>query len=385
MGAFPRIKAALIGCGAISEKYLTNITQKFHVLELVGCSDLIPERSEKRAAEYGLQQMTNQEIYENPEIQIVLNTTYPLSHYEVTKAALLAGKHVYTEKMLAVTLEEGQELVALAKERGLLFTAAPDTFLGSGWQTARKLLDDGMIGEPVAAFGVCIRSYQDYGETDTQPKPFVFAPGGGIPFDMGGYYLHNMINLFGGIARVAGFARTRNPERTYQNPRHPRFGEQFSVETPNTMGASLEFQNGTIANLTITSEAAVFPTPYFEVHGSEGSLTLFDPNDFGGKILLRRNTTETAVEMPILYPYGEECRGIGAADMAYALLQGKKPRVDAEVGLHAFEAVHGILKSCADSKVHQMQSACARPQPLPLIPAAGTGYEAMWAAEMAEK
>ena len=165
MGTFRRIKAALIGSGAISEKYLTNITKKFHVIDMVGCSDLIPERSAQRAEQFGIRQMTNEEILSDPTIEIVVNTTYPLSHYEVTKAALLAGKHVYTEKMLAVTLEEGLELCELAKEKGLMLTTAPDTFLGGGWQTARHMIDTGLIGTPIGALGVCIRSYQDHGDT----------------------------------------------------------------------------------------------------------------------------------------------------------------------------------------------------------------------------
>lgn len=375
MSKFRRVKVALIGSGAISKNYLTNITEKFHVIEMVGCSDLIPERSAKRSEEYDIRQMTNDEILSDPEIEIVINTTYPLAHYEVTKAALTAGKHVYTEKMIAVTLEEGKELVEIASNKNLLFTTAPDTFLGGGWQTARHLIDSGVIGDPVSALGVCIRSYQDHGEMYREPKSFVFSGGGGIPFDMGGYYLHNMINLFGSIDRVSGFVQTRRAERPYTNPRHPKFGEDFTIDSPNTLSGSLEFDSGTLGTLTITSEASVGSKPRFEVFGTQGNLTLFDPNDFGGKILLQRNTHSEPMEMPSLFPYSEECRGMGVADMAYALINKRKPRASAEVGFHAFEAILGMWESCDKGTVYKMESSCERPSCLPLKALAGTAYE----------
>ncbi|HIS49484.1 MAG TPA: Gfo/Idh/MocA family oxidoreductase [Candidatus Gallacutalibacter pullistercoris] len=377
--AFRRVKTALIGSGAISKSYLTNMTQKFHVLDVVGCSDIIPERSAKRAEEFGIRQMTNEEIWNDPDIEIVVNTTYPKSHYEVTRKSLEAGKHVVTEKMIAVTLEEGRELVELARSRNLMLATAPDTFLGGGWQTARHLIDAGFIGEPVSVYGVCIRSYQDHSDTFREPKSMVLSAGGGIPFDMGGYYLHNMINLLGPLTRVSGFMQTRNPVRPYTNPRHPKFGETFTVDSPNNMAAALEFACGTIGTLTITSEAAgyMFGDPRVEVHGTQGSLILFDPNDFGGKITLRRNTQEQPAEMPIMFPFSEECRGIGAADLAYALLNGRKPRADCSIGLHAFEAVHGIWKSSDEGIMYTMQSTCERPEALPFVALAGSAYEAI--------
>ena len=375
MGSFRRIKAALIGSGAISEKYLGNIINKFHVIDLVGCSDIIPERSKNRADEFGIRQMTNDEILNDPEIEIVINTTYPLSHYAVTKDALLAEKHVYSEKMLAVTLEEGRELVELAEKKHLHFTVAPDTILGGGWQTIRNIIDSGWIGDPITANCVCIRSYQDHGDALANPKPFVFSHGGGIPFDMGGYYLHNLINLLGSIRRVSGFMQTRNPNRMYTNPRHPKFGGGFEIETPNTLVGSLEFANGTLGSLTITSESSVFTQPRFEIHGTQGSLYMFDPNDFGGEIKLKRNTNGQPESIPQLFPFVEENRGIGVADMAYGIINDRRSRVDVSMGFHAFEAVHGICSSCDTGQVYIMSSKCERPEPLKLKALAGTAYE----------
>lgn len=382
MAGFRRIKAALIGSGAISQNYLTNITKKFHVLELVGCSDIIPERSASKAKEFNIQQMTNEEILTDPEIEIIINTTYPLSHYEVTKAALSAGKHVYSEKMIAVTLEEANELLMLAKEKKLFFAVAPDTFLGGGWQTARHLVDQGVIGDIVSIYGVCARAYQEHGETYQEPKAFVFGAGGGIPFDMGGYYFHNMIHLCGPIQRVSGFSQMRREVRTYTNPRHPKYNENFTIDSPNSMVGALEFCNGTLGTLLVTSEAGCFEKSRFEIHGSIGSIMLFDPNDYGpseegGALQLSSNFNDHHVikDIPIMYPFIEENRGIGIADMAYALLNDRKPRVSAELGYHAFEAVMGICKSCEDGTVYTMKSTCKRPEPLKVKALGGTAWE----------
>ncbi|MCL2286731.1 MAG: Gfo/Idh/MocA family oxidoreductase [Firmicutes bacterium] len=372
--ATKKIKAALIGSGAISKTYLNNLINSFHIIDMVGCSDIIPERSAARAAEFGIRDMTNEEILNDKEIEIVVNTTYPLSHYEVTKAALLAGKHVYTEKMLAVTLEEGKELVALAKSKNLHLTIAPDTFLGGGWQTVRNVIDTGMIGNPITASGICIRAYHDTGETLADRKGFVFSPGGGIPFDMGGYYLHAFINLFGPIKRVSGFVQTRNPIRKYVNPRHPKYGESYTIDSPNTIVGALEFENGAYVTLTITSEASLFTTPTFVIHGTEGILTCFDPNDFNGEVQLQRDYGGPKA-VSLLHGYTDDKRGIAVADMAYAIKNNRRPRAHYDMGYHAFEAIHGIIKSCDTGQVYVMESTCQRPRPIPIGQLNGSAQE----------
>jgi len=363
MAQAKRIKTALIGSGAISGTYLKNITENFHIIEMVGCSDIIPERSANRAKEFNIKQMTNEEIYADKDIEIVINTTYPLSHLEVTKDALKAGKNVYCEKMMAVDLTEGKELVDLAKSKGLLFTMAPDTFLGAGWQAARHAIDNGAIGESVTAVGVCIRAYHDTSDTLGDKKSFVFSAGGGIPFDMGGYYLHNFINLLGPIDRVCGFIKARNPVKKYVNPHHPKYGEDYTIDSPNTMIGSLEFANGTLLSLTITSEISIFTTPLFELQGTAGVLTCYDPNDFIGEVSLSNNN-KYAVPLPLIHGFAQEFRGLGVADMAYAIKNKRKPRADCEMGYHAFEAIHGIIQSCETGQIYKMKSTCTRPAPL---------------------
>ena len=360
------LKVGLIGSGEISYTYLTNMINLFEILEIVGCSDIIPERSANRAKEFNIRDMTNEEILNDPEIQIVVNTTYPTSHYEVNKAALLAGKNVYCEKMIAVTLEEGRELINLAKEKNLRIGIAPDTFLGGGFQTARKLIDSGMIGEPFMAQAMVVRGYMQ----DQWAAPiyqFTRLPGGGIPFDMGGYYMHVLTSLLGPVARVAGFAQCRDRDRIIKNVKHPDFGEKLAVETINALVGSLEFKNGVLGNLTLVSEG-FGETPRIEIYGKEGTLICPDPNQFGGPVYLKRSGTSEFVSMPLTHGFKENktgcCRGLGVADMAWSIVNNRRHRVHGDMGLHVFEVIHGVWECSQTGKVHVMESTCEQPAPI---------------------
>jgi len=358
------IKTGLIGSGDISGTYLNNMVNRYDILTVAGCSDIIPERSAKRAAEYGIRDMTNDEILSDPDIKLVVNTTYPTSHYEINKAALNAGKHVHCEKMIAVTLEEGKELIGLAKEKNLRIGMAPDTFLGAGFQTARKLIDSGMIGEPFMAQAMVVRGYH---QERWAPGKFDFTrrPGGGIPFDMGGYYLHALVHLLGPVKRAAGFAQLRNGERTHQNTKHPLFGEKFTVETINAMTGSIEFTSGVLGGITFVSEG-FGETSRIEVYGLEGTLVCPNPNEFGGPVLLKRNGSREFVSMPLTHGYGDGCcRGLGAADLAWGVTNDRPHRAHGDMGFHVFEIVHGIWKASQENKMYEMTSACAQPAPLP--------------------
>lgn len=352
----------VIGCGRISHTYLTNITEKFSILRLVGVADLLPERSEAKAAQFGVRKMTNEEIYASDEVDIVVNLTYPMSHYEVTKAALEAGKHVYCEKMMAVTMAEADELMALAAAKGLSFVIAPDTFLGGGLQTCRKLVDAGMIGEPRSALAMIMRGTE---LLDIVPENnrMVLLPGGGIPFDMGGYYLAALINMLGGIRRVGGFAQKIG--KPFVNVNNPSFGKLVEIDTPNLMAGVLEFQSGCVGNLIVHSEGFALPQR-LEVHGTEGVLVCPDPNTFGGPVQLYRKSTtlKEPLEIPLTHGFTEGCnRGLGLADLAWALEKGRAPRL--QLGYHCFEAIHGIWQSGETGELHTMRSAVSRPAPLP--------------------
>jgi len=355
--AIKPVKVGLIGSGAISGTYLRNMTARFEILEVVGCSDIIPERSKRRAEEFGVRDMTNEQILSDPEIEIVVNTTFPLAHYEVTKAALLAGKHVVSEKMIAVTLEEGKELVRIAAERGLRLGAAPDTFLGASHQTGRKLLEAGLIGEPCMVQAMVVRGYHpDRG--GWAGTSFVALPGGGLPFDMGGYYLHAILDLLGPVANCTGFAQSRRPTRIFANPKNPKFGEETHIDTINQLVGALDFDNGVLGNISFSGDGYEENTR-IEVYGTEGTLILPDPNNFGGDVYLKRIGKRDAYLMPPTHGYGEGCcRGLGVADMAWALRNGRPHRAHGDMAFHAFEIIHAIRDS---GTVHKMQSTFEQP------------------------
>jgi predicted dehydrogenase len=390
------VKVAIIGCGTISFIYMTNLKNKFRITELAGCSDLIEARSAKRAAEFGIKQMTNEEILKDPDIEMVMNLTFPEAHYAVSKQILEAGKHCCVEKMMTATFAEARELAELAKKRGLLYCTAPDTFLGGGWQSARKYIDDGFIGKPVGVNAVISCSYQPASDQfDLDPDHFFFPlhPGGGLPFDLGGYYLHNMINLFGSVSRVSGFGGNIDPDRIFLNPSHPKYRESFHVDTPTTISGAREFKNGVYGTILITSDASVYDC--FSVQGTEASMTLYHPNWFSGPLVLHRpgavvdeekkiglagaggyRPVPDNVPLPILHGYCDNNRGLAIADMAYALRNKRRPRAHFDLGLHAMEIIHGMLESARTNQVYQMTTSCERPKPRRTGTETGSGQEA---------
>lgn len=379
-----QIGVGVIGCGAISRTYMNNMTNTYSVLKIVGCSDLISERSARRAAEFGTTQMTNEEIFNHPDIDIVVNLTYPLSHYEVTKAALLHGKNVQSEKMMATNFEEATELYNLAKEKGLRLGMAPDTFLGGGYQTCRKIIDSGLIGEPVSAQALVARSY-DLSGTNPENTSMVLNRGGTIPFDMGGYYIHAMTSLLGPVKRVAGFAKRET--RTYKNVQNPNFGKTIEIDAPTRITGSLEFASGVYGSITCISES-FGETPRLEIYGTKGTLICPDPNGFGGPVYIITKTGTKAwqvnykddswYEFPLTHGFSDGCRrGLGVADMAWAIINNRPHRC-ADIGYHAIEIVTGIFKSCETGEVYEMTSTMERPAPLPSgYPEGPTGETAL--------
>ena len=381
--AIKKVKAALIGCGMISWTYFNNLIRNFQIVDLVGCSDLIEERSRARAQEFGVKQMTNEEIFNDPEIQIVVNTTYPTSHYEIIEQSLKSGKHVYTEKMMACNWDEAQRLATLAKEKNLRIGCAPDTMLSGPAQTARKLVDDGYIGEVIAVQALLVRGMRDWLPRNTNGE--TWGKGGAIPMDMGAYYMHQMINMLGPVARVSGFSITRDWQM--YNTMLPNYGSALKSVQPTSVTGALEFKNGVIGNMTILGEGFV-ETPRLEVYGTDGILTCADPNTFSGPVYLTRNGSNKKMPIPSTHDYnnyetGEphesfinpwrggpdrfrECRrGLGVADMAWAITNNRPHRCSLEIGLHSMEILHGIDDSCATNRVYTMTTDVERPAPLP--------------------
>lgn len=362
MKEYRPVKVAVIGCGMISGIYLKNLKNMFNVTELVGCSDIISERSKARAEEFGIRQMTNEEIFADKSIELVVNLTYHTAHFAVSKAALEAGKHVYSEKMMCITVDEAKELGRIAREKGLLFCCAPDTFLGAGLQTARQAIDSGLIGTPVTANAIVVRGYHHERFKDTPERRFAFLPGGGIMYDMGCYYLQALVNLLGPIDSVCGYSDTRDSDsRIFMNPKNPGYGTVMKIETPNNVCGALRFKSGAMG-VIITSSESVGATNSFVIYGTKGVLTLNDPNDFTGKIILKTATGQEC-ELPQSFAYPDNSRGLGVADMCYALRNSREPRCSYERAIHVLEAGVGIMNLEGEGIYHKMETTCTRATP----------------------
>ena len=355
-----KIKTGIIGCGFISGIYLKNIPN-FEHLELVACADIDTERAKAKALEYNLPHTYSvEELLADPQIQIVVNLTIPAAHAEICLKALDAGKHVYVEKPLAATREEGEKIIGLARSKGLLVGSAPDTFLGGGIQTCRKLIEDGVIGAPVAASGVMMSK----GHESWHSAPeFYYELGGGPMFDMGPYYLTTLISLLGPIRRVTGSARISFPERTITS--EPKAGTIIQVKTPTHIAGVLDFESGAIATLVTSFDIkAGTQLPKIEIYGSEATLSVPDPNTFEGPVMLRRADSSEFEEITITHGYVENSRGIGVADMAHSILTGEPHRASGELAYHVLEAMHGLHDASAQGKHYQMNSTCSIPAPL---------------------
>lgn len=342
------IKVGFVGVGVISDIYLKNITQVFENLQVAGLCDLIEEKARVAAEKYRVEPVfaTMQDLFADSNIDIVLNLTRPHEHYEVTKAAILAGKHVYTEKPLADTFEKGQELVQLAKAKGVLLCGAPDTFLGSGIQTCRQLIEDGMIGDIVGLSGFMVCRGHESWHAD---PAFYYSAGGGPVMDMGPYYITAFANLAGSVSRVCAMGRKTFAERTITS--QPLYGTKIPVHVDTNVAAVLEFESGAIGTLYTTFDVYSAQVPHIEVYGTEGTLCVPDPNTFGGPVLLYRPSCKdlTFQEIPLLYGYEENSRGLGVCDMAHAIMQHKIPRANDSLPLHTLEVLTAIQKSSAQS------------------------------------
>jgi len=353
------VNVGIIGCGNISGAYL-RWQKVFDVIDVVACADLVPERAREKAEEFDVPKAcTVAELLADPEVEIVINLTIPRAHAEVNLAALDAGKHAYTEKPFAVARADGLAVLAKAKENGLLVGGAPDTFLGGGIQTCRKLIEDGAIGEPVAAtaFMAC-RGHESW-----HPDPeFYYDLGGGPMFDMGPYYLTALVNLLGPIRRVTGSTRISFPQRTITS--EPKCGKVIDVVTPTHIAGTLDFACGAVGTIITSFDVAAHNLPIIEIYGAEGTLSVPDPNGFRGPVRVRRRDSDGWEEVPLTHSDAIG-RSAGVADMACALRQGRAPRASGELCYHVLDVMHAFDEASATGQHIEIQSTCAKPAPLP--------------------
>ena len=356
-----KTRIGIVGIGCISGIYLENITKVFQEIEIIGVCDLIRERAEQAAATYTIPKIydTMHELFADPEVDLVLNLTRPYEHFDVTAAAIAAGKHVYSEKPLGASFEEGKKLMELAKEKEVLLGCAPDTFLGAGIQTCRKLIDDGMIGTPVAgsAFMVC-RGHESW-----HPDPaFYYQYGGGPILDMGPYYVTALVSLLGPVTTVSGMTKKSFPTRTITSEAF--YGTQVDVEVDTNINGLMQFENGVIASIYTTFDAYKAEVPFIEIYGSEGTLSVPDPNTFGGKVRLYRKGSDEFKEIPLLFDYPENSRGLGLADMAKAISTQRKSRANGDLALHVLEILSSFQKSSEAGKHLTLSTTTTRPEPM---------------------
>ncbi|MEI6211212.1 MAG: Gfo/Idh/MocA family oxidoreductase [bacterium] len=362
MAKTAKTRIGVIGCGNISGIYFQNCHKFFHNTEVVACADLVREKAEAAAKEYGVPSVrTVEDLLSSPDVDIVLNLTVPKVHATIALAALQAGKHVHGEKPLATCLEDGRKIVDLAKRKKLRVGSAPDTFLGAGIQTCRKLIDDGWIGKPVAAtaFMMC-RGHESW-----HPSPeFYYEVGGGPMLDMGPYYLTALVNLLGPIRRVTGSTRVTFPTRTITS--QPKSGKLVKVETPTHLAGVLDFDSGAVGTIITSFDIVNHHLPCIEIHGSEGSLQVPDPNSFGGEVLLYRAGAPEWQRIPYSHGYAENSRGIGVADMASAIATKRPHRASSDLAYHVLDVMLAFQDASDTDRHVKIESTCSRPAALPM-------------------
>jgi predicted dehydrogenase len=332
--------------------------KSFEEIDLAACADLDVDRAKAKAAEHGIEKGCSvEELLADEEIELVVNLTIPAAHAEVSIRALEAGKHVYSEKPLAAELEDGKRILAVAEARGLKVGCAPDTFLGAGIQTCRRLILDGAIGEPVAATAFMMAR----GHEVWHPSPeFYYQKGGGPMFDMGPYYLTALVALIGPIREIAGMTSISFPERTILS--EPKKGTKIQVEVPTHIAGTMRFANGAVGTIITSFDIPGGSSlPHIEIYGSQGTLQVPNPNNFSGKVLLRPADSWEWQEVPVNLPYAENNRGLGVLDMARAIRSGSEYRASGDLAYHVLEAMHGFSISSDNGSVYRMSSSVEPP------------------------
>ena len=368
---FEPVGVAVVGCGNISDQYLTNLV-RFPDVTVLACADLDLKRAAMRAAQYGIPHSGDlATVLAMSEVELVVNLTVPAVHASVALQAIQAGKHVYGEKPFALSVQEAQAVTAAATECGVQLGNAPDTFLGAGLQTARRLIEEGRIGTPISAKA----TFGYPGPDAWHPSPeFLFQEGGGPLLDMGPYYLTALVQMLGPVKTVSGFSSRAQGKRTIGSG--PRAGETFHVTVDTQVLALLEFASGPIATATFSFDA---PTAFreLEVQGTEAAIRPPDPNYFAGSVFLCKKDVNKVkprewFEVPAETDWIEipadgsaEGRGMGALDMARGLRSGGKPRAAADLAIHVLDVMESIASSAVSRRTTPVSTTCSAAELLP--------------------
>lgn len=366
----PKLRVGVVGCGSISLAYMRN-APLFRNVEITACADLNEQAATHRAAEFGLRATDVGSLIEDKDVDLILNLTIPAAHFDVSMRALSAGKHVFTEKPLGVTADEGRKLVDVAAAKDLSIGSAPDTFLGAAGRHARRLMESGVIGKPVTGTAFMMGRGMEHWHPD---PGFYYQPGAGPVMDMGPYYLTMMVNLMGPVRRVQAVATSGQAERLITAD-GPKKGTAFKVGTPTSVLSLLEFECG--ATITFGTSWDVFrhSNHPIEIHGTEGSLRLPDPDNFGGVIGVSRRgaaweETDTASALfgapnwPVAAPDRANYRMLGLADLARSIVEARAPRASGKLALHVLEIMEAILRAGETGTAQTIEGKTEQPSEL---------------------
>lgn len=350
----------LIGVGNIAPQYIKGCALFPEAIKITACSDIDMQRAESFANENGIQAMTVDSMLASPDIDIVINLTIPAVHAEVSLKAIEAGKHVHSEKPLAITKEDGQRIVKAAAEKGVRVGCAPDTFLGGGGQTARKLIDDGAIGTPIAATAFMLSR----GPEPWHPNPFFYyQPGGGPMLDMGPYYMTALVNLMGPVQSVAAVTTRGVPRRVAGHAAIK--GQDVPISVDTHYSGTLQFASGATGTAIMSFDIAAHHLPRIEIYGTEGSISVPDPNTFKGPVQLY--TLESGEWQDIALTHRDDVgRGIGVADIAKGLQSNQPHRASGELANHVLEIMLAFDESSSEHKHITIESQPERPAALPV-------------------
>jgi predicted dehydrogenase len=352
------VGVAVVGCGTISTAYLRNMTS-FPDLRVLFCADVDIERAKSQAAAFNVPGAgSTVEALAEPEVEIVVNLTIPAAHAAVSGAAIAAGKSVWVEKPITLDSTSARELVTAADAAGVRIGCAPDTVLGAGLQTARRLIDSGAIGTPQTGLALL----QGPGPERWHPDPeFLFQRGGGPLFDMGPYYLTTLAIVFGRAARVAAVGRRARTTRVIGSG--PRAGVEFDVEVPTYVSALIEYECGHAATIVLTFDSALYRYGFVEIAGTTATLAMPDPNRFTGDVRVHELGAKDWAAVPA--SGATDGRGLGVLDLARGLRTGAPHRASGELALHVLEILEAIDRSAETGAFEPVLTNFSRPAALP--------------------